>query len=520
MIQNCLLDGTEDEKERTEIAKSTIINLTTQWAIAKHEKILLVVETLYHNAVINKDVKEFLNKKYKIINNKLHYNTDVICPLAWNHLSTFTNGDIRGCCEMIGKDVDYGKIYGNDKKIVSVHTHKLEQARNSDLYKKIRLEMVNGDKPQECNHCYSQENLNKGSKRLASISKYSQEIPDYILNTDLITGNINSSKVSLRDLDLRFGNSCNLKCTTCGPQDSNLWYEDYYKLEKQNTANDIVYFPYYGSSDKYGIEYKDGDYKITKNNFVYSSNSEFFKDILNNLDNVDTLYFTGGEPTINAQHKKLLKYCIEGNFSSKINIEYNSNLNSLPLYLLKYWKEFKHITFSASIDGHENVQEYMRPPSKWSTIEKNYKILKDYDSEKISIYIHPTYSIFNILNVRHLVEWNMKITNKNFNEIYNGHILRFPNQFCISNLPILVKKDIKEIYEKWFEKLASKITTENLNQIKQHFTSVLKFMDTPENPEQFQFFLNHTKKLENIRKNSHLRCLELKNLLDKHSILQ
>ena len=38
MIQVCLLDGTEDEKERTEIAKSTIINLTTQWAIAKHEK--------------------------------------------------------------------------------------------------------------------------------------------------------------------------------------------------------------------------------------------------------------------------------------------------------------------------------------------------------------------------------------------------------------------------------------------------------------------------------------------------
>ena len=79
-----------------------------------------------------------------------------LCDLPWVHFSIFPHGSTSVCCEAEHKKaIGHGfNIDANgEKNILGVKHHSIEQIINSDNYKRIRREMLEGKVPDACMGC-------------------------------------------------------------------------------------------------------------------------------------------------------------------------------------------------------------------------------------------------------------------------------------------------------------------------------------------------------------------------------
>ncbi len=93
------------------------------------------------------------------------------CSLPWTHLASHPDGGVTLCCisdhtNAASRSRNFEPLYYYD-----LNKDKLDNIMNSDFYKKTRLEMLNGIKPQACLRCYQEEDNNVRSKRLEENEK-------------------------------------------------------------------------------------------------------------------------------------------------------------------------------------------------------------------------------------------------------------------------------------------------------------------------------------------------------------
>lgn len=161
-------------------------------------------------------------------------------------------------------------------------------------------------------------------------------------------------------LDLRTTNVCNFKCRYCGPHFSSQWAEEL------------------------GIESGDP------------------VDIVPYLDSVITtdlhwLYFTGGEPMLNAEHWHLLQRLVDQGMASQISLMYNTNLSTLKykdVDIQNLWNNFQGITVSCSVDAVGRPLEYIRSGAVWTRIDANIRRLLTMPN--VYVKLSPVISILNI----------------------------------------------------------------------------------------------------------------------------
>jgi hypothetical protein len=176
---------------------------------------------------------------------------------------------------------------------MGTHEEAVTSVWNSDNYKKIRKDLLKGTIPLQCKQsCYNKEATGSISPRQISNKKYAQ-YTHLQKNTDIegsVTHNPNY-------IDIRFGNLCNFKCRTCGPDASTSWYKE---------------FPAY--------RFKKAIDNYTENTIFWDSLSEISKSI-------EHVYFAGGEPFVQDGHYKLLIFLIDNNYAKDIELTYNTNLS-------------------------------------------------------------------------------------------------------------------------------------------------------------------------------------------------
>ena len=109
------------------------------------------------------------------------------CILPFMHLSTRTDGAMQLCCHTnsSGKMGDSMPGCNRDDQgnIIYLKNKKASDYWNTEFYKDIRKQMLNGDKPRACSVCYKEEESGYRSKR-------EWETADW--ETRLGTGNVNS----------------------------------------------------------------------------------------------------------------------------------------------------------------------------------------------------------------------------------------------------------------------------------------------------------------------------------------
>ena len=326
--------------------------------------------------------------------------SSTFCVLPWMHLATNASGNLRVCCNSTpGKNF----ITKSDSSPYKIYKDNLEEAWNSEVYTNIRKQMINGEQPEMCQRCFREESVGLKSARQAWNDKWQQN-KKYT----------EDAPFEIKYVDLRLGNLCNLKCRMCNPYASNQWVKEWDLVENALDQN----------------EYK----RLSK--MTWPEQEKTWKNLFSIAHTVDEIYLTGGEPTIIKEQHKLLDFFIDNNTAKNIKLKYNTNLTNVPNHLLSKWAKFKRIQLNCSIDATGSLDRYIRYPSNWLNIERNFKRIRQLPNANIEI--HCTVQMYNILRLQDLIEWANPYNHK----IY-FNILNHPSQLNIRCLPSNLKVEVE-----------------------------------------------------------------------------
>ena len=304
------------------------------------------------------------------------------------------NGKIKPCCQITSG-------------MAMVHVS--EDYDNHVWTTLLKDNLDKGIEDKRCSTCWTKEKAGLTSYRLNGWRKYKK-------------GEITTDPYSF--LDLKLGNKCNLMCRMCHPGSSSL-------IEKELVDNKDFDWPSARNlnSQLSTLKYKDNS---------WYENPAFYEDIKAHADQVRTLKFTGGEPTLIKPVHDLVEWFVKTGHSKHITIVITTNNTNKRLKLYDNMLNFKQANLNISVDGSEDVYNYIRYPHTWDKFLNNIEKLKPY-KDKIDIQLKNTISI---LNVKNIVEWENWAIEDGWN--HDIEIAYWPWYYNPFNLPEKVLEDIKE----------------------------------------------------------------------------
>ena len=409
------------------------------------------------------------------------------CYSAMNGLSINSFGRVRPCCVVstmrttMGtpgvtevNDLDFINTYpykvAEDGKI-GYHPHgnfgwcpKIQEAKhvydlvNDVLLCDLRKDLLNGDRPSVCQRCFPIEDQGGVSFRM----NYNKDHAEYAVYDSVEPDGTIKNHDAITYLDITLGNTCNLQCKTCNPWSSHNWlkevkvlphqdYDDNGSVEK-GTAN-----PWYVKAFAHRDEWGNG----------------FFDPI---LPNVRTINFLGGEPLVVKEHDDWLQYIIDKDWASNKKLQYTTNGTTIPNKLIDTWKNFERINLGISIDAIGDLAGYVRYPSKWNVIAKNFDKLRHrckVDAKNIYVQMHTTISSLNVQNIEEIYDfsaeqyslWHYWDDDKKrqhgyINMLPHINMVDFPTFYHVRQLPDEMKDNACKVIDRTYNKYKDRVENE------------------------------------------------------------
>jgi MoaA/NifB/PqqE/SkfB family radical SAM enzyme len=265
-------------------------------------------------------------------------------------LATREDGAVKVCCR--------------SHPIGFVQDQTLEEIWNNDTMKRIRQQILEGERPPECAPCFNLEDQGVESLRQRHINGV---IPEARIN--LYPNALQNLRedftmpFELPTMEIKLNNLCNLKCRMCNPMDSTSW-NDWDEIEK-----------FYKKEDNYLVQ-KINDLNLKKKPFLDSfvDTDNWWKSFEKLLPYFRRVEFAGGEPLMDPTHYKILDMLAP--YGHQIEIKYATNLTMLGKSnrtVWEYWPKFKSVAVNVSIDGIGRSYEYIRGNASWAELIHNIK---------------------------------------------------------------------------------------------------------------------------------------------------
>jgi radical SAM protein with 4Fe4S-binding SPASM domain len=399
---------------------------------------------------------------------QLLFESKKFCMLPWMHIHAYPTGEAYPCCMTEMKD-----------KIGDTKTQSLEEIWNDKPLRDIRLQMLNEQSVEGCRRCYEQEEAGFFSMRLSSNKHFGHNI--HFVDATEEDG---SAPMHLTYWDIRFSNLCNLSCRSCGHIFSSNWYDDHVKIYEIE-----------------GGKERADDWKSKHSRLYFAGRrpNDIYEQLESHIDELEQVYFAGGEPLIMEEHYRLLKTLVDKKMTH-VRLIYNTNFTQMKykkLNVLDLWPEFKSVSVGASLDAMGPLGEYMRKGTDWSQVEQNREeMLKK--CPKVDFYISPTLSV---MNAWHLPEFHRNWVDKGFikPQDLNVNILQDPPHFRIDVLPFQDKVDIQELYLEHIEWLEPQ---DQLTRATMGFKSAINFMMSADKTDQLIETKRKIELLDQVRNES------------------
>jgi MoaA/NifB/PqqE/SkfB family radical SAM enzyme len=389
------------------------------------------------------------------------------CLFPFATFSLGNGGNPRICCNNNAWNrVDQNKPF-NDL------TFTIEEDFNNPLHKEVRQSFLEDKRHPSCKKCWDSEDQGATSYRQMFTNSFKFENSDlehWINKTDP-DGTIHD--IEFINLELTFGNKCNLKCVMCSGSNSSLFAKEQY----ENKEIPLTIYNQYMSLD-------------------WFEDAEQFKKLYPFIKKVTRIQILGGEPLI-IEHQLLLQTLIELGISKNISLSYNSNLTTLPREILDTWKNFKNVTVGVSVDAYGNLNEFIRSPMKWDKLERNIEALQEIEGN-IQIEIHATFGSLNYLQFTDFLEWVKVLSNKYIKvtpvPFYN--YIYMPKWFDPIHLPENIKQLGYDRYVQWESNNRTLASHERNQMLNGLYTSVL---ETPGDTELWAKCLERISFFERVR---------------------
>ncbi len=398
--------------------------------------------------------KELLEKKH-------------FCIQPFIHSCIWTDGRVLPCC--INHVYEFGSV--KDQSLDYLYSN--DNQRLLDF----RKQMIQGPNlPKSCHRCeYMEQNYASNTLRYYSNKTYGHLIDEIDVDEE---GRVNSNKVYT--WDVRFSNLCNLKCRTCDGVNSSKIAEEQRKTQNNN---------------------------IPVLREAFEDHDEFFDFFIKNLDNIEEIYFCGGEPLLLEEHYKILDLLLENN-KTDLLLRYSSNGTRFDFkgknVVDDYWIKFPRVTISLSLDAGWEQLKLIRHGADWDIVYDNLKYLRK-KCPHIFITFTPTVSILNVFHLEKIHNFIVSEDLVGLSDTY-FNILQYPDYYSITSLPDELKEKAKQhwtLYKEEFQKLGCN------SYMEEEFDKVLKYIDLEESyythsskEARMKIFIDQSHKIDEIRNES------------------
>ena len=343
-------------------------------------------------------------------------------------LATREDGAIKICCR--------------SQPIGWIQQESLEEAWNNTTMLEVRRKILNNERPEVCKPCFDLEDQGVESLRQRHIAGI---IPEARLNLypnalDALTEDF-TMPFEFPTMEIKLNNLCNLKCRMCNPLDSTNWkdwaeVEPFYKKENNylvHTIKDLVNKP-----GQYIGPFDDSDNWWTS-----------FEKLLPHFRRVE---FAGGEPLMDPQHYKILDMLKP--YGKDIEIKYATNGTTLGISkgrtIHDYWPHFRSVAVNVSLDGINDVYNYIRGNGDFSQVEQNIKEIQAIPNVSRVVGAF-TAQAGNILQAAECIDY---FINK-MGIVFYSHRVSHPNVLSAQVLP----RELKELAIKRLEAVSLRVPT-------------------------------------------------------------
>jgi sulfatase maturation enzyme AslB (radical SAM superfamily) len=329
-------------------------------------------------------------------------------------LATREDGAVKVCCR--------------SQPVGWIQEQSMEEIWNNDTMQLVRKQVLCGERPDVCKPCFDLEDQGVESLRLRHIAGI---IPEARINLypnalDKLTDNY-TMPFEFPTMEIKLNNLCNLKCRMCNPLDSTSWQDwDQIKSFYEKENNYLV--PTVAKLVK-----KPGQYIGPFDDTDHWWNS--FEKLLPHFRRVE---FAGGEPLMDPQHYKILDMLKP--YGKNIEIKYATNGTTLGISkgrtIHDYWPHFKSVAVNVSLDGINDVYNYIRGNGNFSQIEANIKEIQKIPNVSRVVGAF-TAQAGNILQAAECIDYFIN----EMNIVFYSHRVSYPNCLSAQVLPQELKDE-------------------------------------------------------------------------------
>jgi MoaA/NifB/PqqE/SkfB family radical SAM enzyme len=420
------------------------------------------------------------------------------CIYPWIHMQLKPNGQAKPCCRFDHMNDAY--VDENGEHIMpqyNVKNMNLDEIMKSEFWTRLRQDMLRNKRIPGCYKCDKEDAKGSYSMRFNANHAWNKQ-NEYRPIKD-------NTQLDFRYLELTTGRYCNQACRMCSSDLSTYWDDDDKILEK-----------HYSDRKDYSKRPQTLDLNFNENDFGKTS----------------LIKLTGGEPMISPTFIPFVDKVLSSGQAGNILIQIYTNCSWVPKSkIIDRLKQFGIVQIFLSIDGIDKVNDYIRYPSKWATVEESAKkwieISKEY--RNFDIVFSPTISLYNVLQLIDMWKWWENLQLETFGEkfivdhnLYKMYladkdikgdtsyiyevarfsptILHTPTYLSPTQLPdkSSIIDGLKIVIEKYKDIAANKTEQEYLQRFNYTIKHLISSIDKPSNNE-LQTFTEYSLDLDKIR---------------------
>lgn len=386
------------------------------------------------------------------------------CIMPFIHQNIKQEGKVAACWRYPDRIGDY-------------RHQSLEEIWNSEETRELRRSLLNDENPVGCRSCWDFEKSGIDSTRQKCNETYQNK---YQINYEEILNELDSEynlPYRPQSIEIRFDNTCNLRCRHCSPTYSSQWEAVAFKNPEIKQL-----FKTYGAG------------RLEKKHIKLPN--ERFEDFKKAIPYLKEVLIAGGEALQQKKHWEMIDYMKP--YAENITLSYNSNLTDLGIggwSVLDEWPRFKKIILRVSIDGEEKIYDYFRTNGNLEKVKENIQKISNLSNVDMSLTI--TVSVYNISRLADCVKFINSIGG-----YFHTSLVQYPKPLNPKVLPEEIKKQITLDWNEFLDDMHNqrwwnhenwkdqRSVNEQIKRIKSYGSSVIEYM----NSEDYSSTLPETKK--------------------------